>query len=50
MAQLVVFLSTEQDAGENIVNLATVFIGQPDDHFGKEVRIQIEIHMFSPVF
>ena len=50
MAQLVVFLATEQDAGENIVNFAAVFIGQPNHHFGKEVRIQVEINMLSPVF
>lgn len=50
MAQLVVFLTAEQDASEDIINFATVFIGQPDHHFGEEVRVQVEIHMLSPVF
>ena len=50
MAQLVVFFTTEQDAREYIVNFAAVFIRQADDNLSKEVRVEVEIYMFSPVF
>jgi hypothetical protein len=39
MAQLMVFLSTEQYAGKYIVDFATVAIRQANDHFGEKVRI-----------
>jgi hypothetical protein len=42
-----VFFPTQQDAGKIIVNFAAVFIGQPNHHFGEEVRAQLCMEMLA---
>ena len=40
MAQLVIFLAAQQDAGEDIVDFATVGVGKTNHHLGEEVRLR----------
>jgi hypothetical protein len=40
MAQLMVFLTTEQYAGKYIVDFATVAIRQANHHLGEKVRVR----------
>src|SRR5690606_30397160 len=50
MAQLVVFLAAKQDTIEDIENFTAIFIRQSNQHFGEEVRVEVEIHMLGTVF
>ena len=50
MAQLMIFLAAQQIAGEDIIDFPAVGIRQTNHHFGKIVRVQIEINMILPVF
>src|SRR5690606_40990567 len=50
MAQFVIFLAAQQDAGKDVVNFSAVFICQANHHLGEEVRVEIKIDMFGPVF
>ena len=50
MAQFVVFLAAQQDAGKDVVNFSAVFICQANHHLGEEVRIEVKIDVFGPVF
>nr|VUD29190.1 Uncharacterised protein [Raoultella sp. NCTC 9187] len=49
MAQLVIFLAAQQDAGEDIVDFATVGVGKTNHHLGEEIRVEIEIDVLFPV-
>lgn len=49
MTELVVFFTAQQHARKNIVNFAAIFIGQTNDHFSKEVRVEVKIDVLFPV-
>ena len=49
MTELVVFFTAQQHARKNIVNLAAIFIGQANDHFREEVRVEVKIDVLFPV-
>ena len=45
-----VFLAAQQDAGKDVVNFSAVFICQANYHLSEEVRVEIKIDVFGPVF
>ena len=49
MAQLMIFLAAQQNAGEDIIDFPAVGIRQTNHHFGEEIRVEIVIHMLFPV-
>lgn len=50
MAQFVIFLAAQQDAGKDVVNFSAVFICRANHHLCEEVRVEVKIDVFGPVF
>ena len=50
VAKLVVFLAAQQHAGKNVIDWLAIAVCQTNHYLGKEIRVQVKIHMFRPVF